>query len=280
MLRPLSLVTAATLVLACGGSDDTAAGGGGAAGSAGGGTAAGGTSSGGNGTGAASSGGSGGMSSGGNSAAGGTGATSACGGEPQHTGEATYYTFADGSGNCSFPATPQDLMVGAMNHTDYQNSGACGTCAKIKGPDGEVTVRIVDRCPECPAGDIDLSPEAFEKIAQLSKGRVAISWQYVPCNVGGPIVYRFKEGSNQWWTAVQLRNHRHGIAKLEYEAAGGGFVEVSRLDYNYFVEASGMGPGPHTFRVTDVYGNILTDTGIQHVEAGEVSGAAQFPACK
>ncbi len=167
-----------------------------------------------------------------------------------------------------------------MNHTDYQDSGACGTCAKINGPDGEVTVRIVDRCPECPAGDIDLSPEAFEKIAQLSKGRVPISWQYVPCNVGGPIVYRFKEGSNQWWTAVQLRNHRHGIAKLEYEAAGGGFVEVTRLDYNYFVEASGMGPGPYTFRVTDVYGNILTDTGIQHVEAGEVSGAAQFPACK
>ncbi len=169
-------------------------------------------------------------------------------------------------------------MVGAMNHTDYQNSGACGTCARITGPSGEVTVRIVDRCPECPAGDIDLSPQAFEKIAEISKGRVPISWQYVPCSVSGPIVYRFKEGSNQWWTALQLRNHKHGIAKLEYEGPSG-FVEVQREEYNYFVEAAGMGPGPYTLRVTDVYGNVLTDTGIAHVEAGEVSGAAQFPDC-
>src|SRR5688572_22311008 len=37
------------------------------------------------------------------------------GGGAIHTGEATYYTEADGGGNCSFDPTPQDLMVGAMN---------------------------------------------------------------------------------------------------------------------------------------------------------------------
>lgn len=269
MSRPNPWIFLCVFTLSCGGGDD----GSGAAGAGTGATSSGGsgaTSSGGNG--ATSSGGSGATSSGGN------GATSACGGEPTHSGEATYYTFADGAGNCSFPATPNDLMVGAMNHTDYQASAACGTCAQIKGPSGEVTVRIVDRCPECPAGDIDLSPQAFEKIAELSKGRVPISWQYVPCDVSGPIVYRFKEDSNQWWTAVQLRNHKNGIAKLEVEKSGS-FVKVTREDYNYFVDASGMGPGPYTFRVTDVYGNVLTDTGIAHVEAGEVAGKAQFPGC-
>jgi expansin (peptidoglycan-binding protein) len=45
---------------------------------------------------------------------------------------------------------------------------------------------------------------------------VPIRWQYVPCDVGGPVVYRFKDGSNQWWTAVQLRNVRHAVSALEY----------------------------------------------------------------
>jgi hypothetical protein len=35
--------------------------------------------------------------------------------------------------------------------------------------------------------------------------------------------------------------------------------------------------GLYSFRVTDVHGNQLTDTGIGFVEAGEVPGAAQFP---
>jgi len=170
-------------------------------------------------------------------------------------------------------------MVGAMNHTDYAGSAPCGACAHVKGPDGEVWVRIVDQCPECAPGDIDLSPEAFEKIAPLSAGRVDISWTYVPCNVNGPVVYHFKEGSNQWWTAVQLRNHRNAIAKVEFKDDNGNYVNVQRLDYNYFVADKGMGPGPYSFRVTDVYGNVLEDTGIPFKEAGDSPGAGQFPEC-
>jgi expansin len=222
------------------------------------------------------------------SGTGGTGATGAtgsgggatCGGEPERTGEATYYDFADGSGNCGFDATPNDLMVGAMNHTDYAASASCGSCAHLVGPAGEVTIRIVDQCPECKPGDIDLAPDAFEKIAALNLGRVPITWQYVECGVSGPLRYRFKEGSNQWWTALQIRNHRHAIAKVEYQNGNGDFSAVNREDYNYFVEPAGMGPGPYTFRVTDVYDNVITDTGIAHQEATEVAGASQFPACQ
>ena len=137
-----------------------------------------------------------------------------CGDAEMRTGEATYYDFADGSGNCSFPATPDDLMVGAMNHVDYAGSAVCGSCAEVTGPDGAVTVRIVDQCPECPQGDIDLSPEAFVKIVALEKGRVPITWRYVPCATSGPLVYHFKDGSNPWWTAVQIRNHTLAIATL------------------------------------------------------------------
>ncbi len=93
----------------------------------------------------------------------------------QHSGEATYYG-ADGSGNCSFDAGP-DVMVAAMNDTDYANAGACGACVEVTGPDGTIVVRIVDRCPECPVGNIDLGEAAFPKIAAKELGRVPISWR-------------------------------------------------------------------------------------------------------
>jgi expansin len=211
---------------------------------------------------------------------GGGGGPITCAADDQlHTGEATYYTFADGTGNCGFDATPDDLMIGAMNHTDYAASAVCGACVLLTGPNASITIRIVDQCPECPAGNIDLSPEAFEQIAALEAGRVPISWQYVSCTVSGPIVFHWKDGSNQWWTAVQVRNHVNRVATFEYLDESGAWRDVPRVDYNYFVADWGMGPGPYTLRVTDVYGNALEDPGIPHVEAGDAPGSGQFPAC-
>jgi expansin (peptidoglycan-binding protein) len=205
-----------------------------------------------------------------------------CDAPATHAGEATYYDFADGSGNCSFPAmpaTPGGLMVGAMNAVDYAGSAVCGSCVRIDGPDGSVDVRIVDQCPECPQGDIDLSPEAFAEIAAIEQGRVDIEWTYIPCPVDGPVVYHFKDGSNQWWTAVQLRNHRHAIESFEV-LEGDAWVDVPRVDYNYFVKDTGMGEGPLSFRVTDVVGNVLEDSGIPLLADADAPGSMQFPACE
>ncbi|MBK9757165.1 MAG: hypothetical protein IPO88_27450 [Nannocystis sp.] len=193
-------------------------------------------------------------------------------------GKATYYA-ADGSGNCSFDANPNDPLVAAMNTTDYAASAVCGACVAIDGPDGSITVRIVDRCPECPQGNIDLAEGAFPMIADKQLGIVPISWQYVSCPVAGNLVYHFKEGSNQWWTAVQVRNHRNAIAKFEYRAMDNTWKDVARVDYNFFIDESGMGPGPYDFRVTDVAGNTLEDHGVPFIEAGDSPGAGQFPAC-
>jgi expansin (peptidoglycan-binding protein) len=93
----------------------------------------------------------------------------------------------------------------------------------------------------------------------------------------GPIVYHFKDGSNQWWTAVQIRNHSNPIAILEALDSNGVFQKIPRESYNYFVAANGLGPGPYTFRVTGVFGQTITDSGIPHIENGDVPGSAQFP---
>ena len=194
---------------------------------------------------------------------------------PPVSGKATYYD-ADGSGNCSFPASPQDLMVAALNTPDYNGSQSCGGCVLVQGPSGSVTVRIVDRCPGCSQGHIDLSKQAFAKIADLALGVVPVTWQFVPCTVQGPLRYHFKSGSNQWWSAIQVRNHRYPVKTLEAQV-GGPFVAINRELYNYFVYSAGLGPGPYTLRVTDVLGHVLTDTNIPFQENQEVPGAAQFP---
>ena len=75
-----------------------------------------------------------------------------------------------------------------------------------------------------------------------------------------------------------MRNHRHAIARFEYEKDGV-FVEVPREDYNYFVEAAGMGPGPFAFRVTDVYGGSVTDSGIPLGDATTAQGSGELPEC-
>lgn len=195
---------------------------------------------------------------------------------PVHTGIATYYS-ATGNGACLFGESPGDLLVAALNAEEYDNATWCGAYVRVSGPNGEVTVRIVDLCPECLAGHLDLSQEAFALIAPLHLGIVPITWQVVSPALAGPIAYHFKDGSNQWWTAVQIRNSRNPVAQLEYWS-GSAWVNVPRTSYNYFVQTGpGMGPGPYSFRVTDHYGHVLTDSGIAHIENGTVTGGAQFP---
>jgi expansin (peptidoglycan-binding protein) len=196
---------------------------------------------------------------------------------PVHYGEATYY-YATGAGACSFDPSPGDLLVAAMNGAEYDDAAWCGAYVHVTGPKGAVTVRMVDLCPGCKAGDLDLSEEAFSLIANLAQGRVPISWQLVSPDLPGPIAYHFNSGSSQWWTAVQIRNHRNPIARLEYRTSDGEWVTVPRTSWNYFVQTGpGMGPGPYNFRVTDSYGNVLTDYGVAHVAGETVSGGSQFP---
>ncbi len=170
-------------------------------------------------------------------------------------------------------------MVGAMNETDYANAWLCGAYVQISGPEGVGACADRRSLPGVQAsGDIDLSHEAFAKIAEMVAGRVPVTWRLVSPALSEPIRYRFKEGSSKWWTAVQIRNHRTPIWRVEYRAGSGAFKEAPRERYNCFIETAGMGDSPYTFRVTDIFGQTLTDTGIALVEGGEVAGKGQFSA--
>lgn len=189
----------------------------------------------------------------------------------------TFYD-ATGAGNCSFDPSPGNLDVAAMNIGQYENSAVCGSCVEIEGPKGNLRVRIVDSCPDCPTkGHLDLSRSAFEKIADPVAGRVNVRWRMVTCDVQGPVRYHIKDGSSQWWTAIQVRNHRMPVTKLEYWK-NGAWVNVKREDYNYFVEPAGMGSGSIKVRVTASDGQTLEDTLPGANSNATYDGAAQFKA--
>lgn len=196
-------------------------------------------------------------------------------------GDATWYELAGNPVNCSYPTDSLPAHYAAINGVQYGDADYCGACISAAGPTGTVELLIVDQCPECPFGDIDLSPAAFEQIAALADGRVDVSWRVVPCSAAPTTIgYRFKEGSSQWWTAVQVVGHRTPIASLAVPRDGGWF-DVPRLDYNYFVADQGLGPGPYQFRVTDVFGETLQNSNIALVaDESLVAGAGQFSDCE
>lgn len=89
------------------------------------------------------------------------------------SGSATYYTV--GLGSCG--KTNSDSEMVAALSSEVMSKSYCGKSVTIKGPNGSVSVTVVDTCPGCAAGDVDMSPAAFQKIAKsLDDGRVQISW--------------------------------------------------------------------------------------------------------
>ncbi|MFD5614314.1 expansin EXLX1 family cellulose-binding protein [Kitasatospora sp. NPDC127060] len=179
-----------------------------------------------------------------------------------YQGVATSYDAADGNGACSFGPS-DDLMIAAMNHTDYETSKACGATVLVRAANGaSITVRIVNECPlPCAPGQLDLSHEAFGKLADLSVGRLPITWSLLsPGTAPATMSIRYKAGSSQWWCGIQVVGHRNPVAALEVRS-GGGWRQLSRTDYNYFLSPDGSGCGG-PIRVTDVYGEQLTVDGI------------------
>ncbi|MGW0215036.1 expansin EXLX1 family cellulose-binding protein [Micromonospora chokoriensis] len=186
-------------------------------------------------------------------------------GTATHNGKATFYDSKGAGGNCSNPAAPANRLYVALGPTEYSAGAACGGFLDVTGPKGTVRVLIMDQCPECAPGHLDLSREAFARIADPVQGLVPVTYRaVVNPPLPGPLTFRMKEGSSQWWFAVRVGNHGNPLRSVEVrQGDGGAFRPAARQDYNYWLIASGAGPGPFTIRVSDVYGNRVTVGGIR-----------------
>jgi expansin (peptidoglycan-binding protein) len=158
----------------------------------------------------------------------------------------------------------------------YDNGKACGSYLFIVGPKDSIIARVTDRCPGCSSRTIDLSTQAFKRIATLSQGRVPIRWRFIPAPTNQPLSYHFKKNSNQWWMAVQIRNHRHPIAQVEYATTDSLWKKLDQTNYNYFVGKK-TGPGPFIIKVTDIFGGTVIDSGIQLLPDSLIRSSGNFP---
>lgn len=51
--------------------------------------------------------------------------------------------------------------------------------AKVTYSGKSVVVKIVDRCEGCAKYDIDLTPVAYDQLADPGLGRMAVTWEFV-----------------------------------------------------------------------------------------------------
>ncbi|KAF8528563.1 RlpA-like double-psi beta-barrel-protein domain-containing protein-containing protein [Gautieria morchelliformis] len=99
-----------------------------------------------------------------------------------NTGDVTF--FAPGLGACGKTNSASDLMVAVsfefFNSFGPQTNGnpICGRQIQATAPGGKtVTVTVEDKCAGCAQFDLDMSPAAFDQLADPSVGRLhGVTW--------------------------------------------------------------------------------------------------------
>ena len=190
------------------------------------------------------------------------------------SGEAVYYD-ANGRGACALAFTHDAAVLSAPDSV-YNSIQACGQCLEITGPGGTELVQVVDRCSSCPDNQLVINKPAFDKIAgKGSSGREKITFKPAPCNVEGTLELRFKASSSQYWTAIQVRNHRLPIKGVAWKRDGQ-WVEMTRSNDNFFVAEKGVGAGGLTLRITASDGQVIEHTWEKWKDGEKYRTAEQF----
>jgi hypothetical protein len=173
---------------------------------------------------------------------------------------ATHYVLT-GLPNCGY-SPPADGLYVALPAPEYAGADGCGGYLEVSGPGGSVRVKVIDQCPECAAGHIDLSETAFARLAPLSAGLINVS--YTPLAdpaLPGPVSVEVKQGSSQYWLALLIDNTGNPLTGVQVQTSSG-WLSLARASYNYWIAPSGAGQGPFTVRLTDTQGHQVTVSGI------------------
>ncbi|CAH0476001.1 unnamed protein product [Peronospora belbahrii] len=141
------------------------------------------------------------------------------------TGDGTSYNLGQPSaGNCNMMSSLDFATMDyvALNDAQWDGLQNCGRCAEVSCVDERcadqsksIVVQILDRCPDCRYGDLDLSQSVFKTLTGSTPARYRIKWKLVTCPVLGNVKYCLKGGSNSYWLAVQPTNVATGIKHLQ-----------------------------------------------------------------
>ncbi|KAF6844762.1 extracellular cellulase allergen asp f7 [Colletotrichum musicola] len=194
-------------------------------------------------------------------------------------GKSTFYGGNTSGGMCSFSTytIPSGLYGTAFSGQAWDSAANCGACVKVTGPNGVITAMIVDQCPECDAGHLDLFQDAFAKIGSISDGIISTSYEFVECGISSPIKLHNKSGTSAHWFSMQVLNHNEPVSSLEVSTDGGStWQKTQRAQYNFFENQSGFGTDSVDVRVTSKSGSTVTVKNVSVASDSEHEASSNF----
>lgn len=220
------------------------------------------------------------------------------------SGKSTFYGGNLSGGTCSFTTLskiPSGLYGTAFSGSAWDNAAECGACLKVTGPNGNsitvmVSIRppplpsrppsehtiepesqVVDECPECDEGHLDLFEDAYEALGSTSAGEIATSYTKVACGISSPIVLHNKSGTSAYWFSMQVVNSNEPISTLEVSTDGGStWQSTTRTEYNFFENSSGFGTDTVDVRVTSTSGGTITVSDVSVAANAQVTASSNF----
>ena len=162
-------------------------------------------------------------------------------------------------------------MGAALTMRQFGQADWCGACAEVVGRSGQrVRVMIIDQCAGCADGGLDLPSGEDSPYRMLNlpgnpdvcrTGLQPIEWRIVPCETDGGVIVHYTEGFNQWTPAIQIRNHRLPIVRVD-DFVEGQWREIDREAHNqyYLTPRSDSQAQPLIIRVTAIDGSQISGT--------------------
>ncbi|MEV4061457.1 expansin EXLX1 family cellulose-binding protein [Nonomuraea dietziae] len=177
--------------------------------------------------------------------------------DPAVSGRAMYYQGTDG--HCSISGGE---LYASVSSGEYAGSRLCGGYLDVTGPRGTVRVQVVDSCPSCRSGEVDLSRAAFARIADPGAGVTEVVYRTVrnPELTRG-LAFRVHKGSTAGWLALQVIDHGNPLSGVEL-LRDDEWHALDRGSDGYWVAPRGAGDGPFQLRVSDVHGQRATVKGV------------------
>ncbi|KAI9985909.1 hypothetical protein PInf_024700 [Phytophthora infestans] len=152
----------------------------------------------------------------------------------------------------------------ALNQAQWDNLAGCGRCIEVSCIDEQCTaknktavVQVLDRCPKCAHGALDLSPTVYKKITGLDPNRLTMRWRFVDCPDPGTVQVCLKEGSNANWIAVQPTN---GLVGVQSVTVNGASTKMLDGAYYYVATTSNADLLAVKVAITSVNGDEISGT--------------------
>ncbi|KAI0485220.1 RlpA-like double-psi beta-barrel-protein domain-containing protein-containing protein [Xylariaceae sp. FL0804] len=212
-------------------------------------------------------------------------------------GTSTFYGGNLQGGMCSFSTytLPSGIYGTAFSGSSWDSAAHCGACMEVTANGKTITAMVVDQCPECDEGHLDLFEDAFDALSPSSSDPLATSYVFVDCpddtttssggggggGVSGPLVLHSKSGASAYWFSMQVVNARAPVAGLAVSTDGGDGdswrdLAALRTEYNFFEYASGFGAGAVAVKVTSDAGEVVVVEDVVVASDAQVTAGSNF----